>query len=652
VEQNPAFPFLLLTLFVLTHCLRIEIHPNELYESTEVQDIPAGSITQQIILKEFDQEQQENSFLSLPHTKTKSMARRKGSKIDRQHVSSSYGGDEDSVYSCRYLCTKSLDTLIPIEVDEIWKRGVRYSNYDHIYAASPHGLSNDDNCETGLLVPKNDPYSIAITQLHVSFVPETMPCRQEEHQRILDFILRQLRPRHGTVPTVTKKRGRGTSGGKDHSNENQTMTSTKDKHTVSAGREPLYLSGMTGTGKTATVLTALTSLSKLKHELSLPEYGFIEINGLRLSSPQEAYTLLWKGMSGEQVASRTALQRLKEYFTERSTEEGGGGGGGGGGTREHDEEEEDDDDTSVDYFICLLDELDFLMTSHESVIYNLLEWSQSPHSGLILIGIANTMDLPDRLNKKSQSRMGGGGNFQRISFRPYTFDQILQILTHRLENLKYGIFDKKILELVARKAAACSGDLRSALKICQRAIELHRDQQRLVDGTNTSTSTSMNMSHTDMIISSVSLQMVTRAAIEYREDPLMIATRYACDLDIAIFLALSKHTKNTGMSHLTLLELWDDCQNIIISVGVHGTTGPLLCPPWPVFKEAICRLLDQGLLLASDRPSVVPIGTFHPNDQTKFQTNLSYNDVLVALRDGKNQMAIELFPYHDNSEMM
>jgi Cdc6-like AAA superfamily ATPase len=623
-----------------------------LYESTEVQDIPAGSIIEQITIREFDQQEQENSFLHLSQTKSKTTTTALGQRAGRKSTSRKKGFKigsgvtqfDESVYSCRYLCTNSLDALIPIEVDEIWKRGIRYSNYDHIYSSS--SLIDDDNGDT-LLVPKNDPYSLAITQLHVSFVPETMPCRQDEHQRILDFITKQLHPKHGTTTKKKSDQIKGRGRGKDldvdqTTKERRTSASTS---TVSAGREPLYLSGMTGTGKTATVLAALTSLSKLKHELCLPDYCFIEINGLRLSSPQEAYTLLWKGMSGEQVASRTALQRLKDYFTDRGREN----------DTSHDkhkkeEEEVDDDDEeqdeAVEYFICLLDELDFLITANESVIYNLLEWSQSPHSGLILIGIANTMDLPDRLNKKSQSRMGAG-NFQRISFRPYTFDQILQILTKRLENLN-GIFENKILELVARKAAACSGDLRSALKICQRAIELHRDNRAARIGVKTSVVSSTSVSSD--VITPVSLQMVTRAALEYREDPLMIATRYACDLDIAIFLALSKHAKNTGVSSLTLLELWEDTQNIITSVGAHGTTGSLTCPPWPVFKEAICRLLDQGLLIASDRPSVVPVGTFHPNDQTKFQTNLSYNDVLVALRDGKNQMAKELFPIHETSD--
>lgn len=341
---------------------------------------------------------------------------------------------DETTFYCRFLCTESMDALIPIDVNDIWKRSIRYSCYQHIYSINfPTEESKDASI--------SDPYSRAIAQLHISYIPDSMPCRHEEHKRIMDFITKQFRGTHSKIPRVEKPRGKKS---RDLAEENTHIRPI-------SGREPLYLSGMTGTGKTATVLTALSSLSRLKEELGLPDYSFIEINGLRLSSPQEAYTLLWKGISGEHVASRTALQRLKEYFAEKKNPESESSG-------------------EVEHFICLLDELDFLITSNEAVIYNLLEWSQSQNSGLILIGIANTMDLPDRLSKKSQSRMGGG-NFCRISFRPYTFDQILQILTNRLQNLN-GIFDAKILELVARKAAACSGDLRSALKICQRLHHL------------------------------------------------------------------------------------------------------------------------------------------------------------------------------------
>jgi Cdc6-like AAA superfamily ATPase len=399
---------------------RIETYANELYESTDVQDIPAGAITLQIDIKDCDE--QLETFAS------KKTNKRKGSK-------------EENIFCCRFLCTEAMDSLLPVETSDIWKRSLRYSDYSHIYLASfPQEEPTQD-------ASSYDPYSIAIAQLHVSFIPDTMPCRQDEHRKILDFLTKQL-----SQTSSSKKVTHGKSKAKGQKS-NQSSSDQTENARASGGSEPLYLSGMTGTGKTATVFASLTSLSKLKEELSLPDYSFIEINGLRLSSPQEAYSLLWKGISGEQVAPRTALQRLKEYFSVRKI-----GNEGNDPLKEN-------EDGSDEYYICLLDELDFLITSNEAVIYNILDWSQSKNSGLILIGIANTMDLPDRLSKKSQSRMGGA--FRRISFRPYTFDQILQILTDRLQNL-HGIFEGKILELVARKAAACSGDLRSALKICQR----------------------------------------------------------------------------------------------------------------------------------------------------------------------------------------
>jgi Cdc6-like AAA superfamily ATPase len=401
----------------LSSVCRIETYPNELYETTDTQDIPAGAITLKIEIQDCDE--QFDTFVPKKSNKGK-------------------GLKEESLFSCRFLCTESMDSLLPVEISDIWKRSLRYSNYSQLYSTS--FPQEDISPEAS----SHDPYSVAIAQLHVSFIPDTMPCRQDEHKKILDFMIKHLR-KNSSSKKGTREVSKGKGKGK------KLIESTSSDARASASSEPLYLSGMTGTGKTATVLASLTSLSKLKDELSLPDYSFIEINGLRLSSPQEAYSLLWKGISGEQVASRTALQRLKEYFSIRKIVHEG---------NNHPEDEDSDE-----YYICLLDELDFLITSNETVIYNLLEWSQSQNSRLILIGIANTMDLPDRLSKKSQSRMGGG--IQRISFRPYTFDQILQILTHRLQNL-HGIFEGKILELVARKAAACSGDLRSALKICQR----------------------------------------------------------------------------------------------------------------------------------------------------------------------------------------
>lgn len=57
--------------------------------------------------------------------------------------------------------------------------------------------------------------------------------------------------------------------------------------------------------------------------------------------------------------------------------------------------------------VVLMDELDLLVTSKQTVMYNFFEWPTWMHSRLIVVAVANTMDLPERmLSNKVSSRMG------------------------------------------------------------------------------------------------------------------------------------------------------------------------------------------------------------------------------------------------------
>jgi Cdc6-like AAA superfamily ATPase len=63
----------------------------------------------------------------------------------------------------------------------------------------------------------------------------------------------------------------------------------------------------------------------------------------------------------------------------------------------------------VDFFdsVVLVDELDQMVTKKQDVIYNFFNWPHMAHSKLIVIAIANTMDLPEReLSGKIRSRLG------------------------------------------------------------------------------------------------------------------------------------------------------------------------------------------------------------------------------------------------------
>ena len=98
----------------------------------------------------------------------------------------------------------------------------------------------------------------------------------------------------------------------------------------------------------------------------------------------------------------------------------------------------------------------------QTVLYNMFDWPTRAGSRLSIIGIANTMDLPERLHPRIGSRLAG----RRLPFQPYGRDQLETILRARLEGI--DAFEPSALVLVSRRVANCSGDIRLALEICAR----------------------------------------------------------------------------------------------------------------------------------------------------------------------------------------
>ena len=69
-----------------------------------------------------------------------------------------------------------------------------------------------------------------------------------------------------------------------------------------AGSDPLgkclYISGVPGTGKTATVMEMLRQARRRADAGQLPRFQLVEINGNRLPSPYHAYTHLYEARRG------------------------------------------------------------------------------------------------------------------------------------------------------------------------------------------------------------------------------------------------------------------------------------------------------------------------------------------------------------------
>ncbi|RZC53763.1 hypothetical protein C5167_012617 [Papaver somniferum] len=215
----------------------------------------------------------------------------------------------------------------------------------------------------------------------------------------------------------------------------------------------LYIHGVPGTGKTMSVLAAMRNLRSEVDAGTIRPYCFVETNGLKLASPENIYRVIYEKLSGHRVSWKKALSLLNERF-------------------------------SKDHKVCnsqpcvlLIDELDLLVTRNQSVLYNILDWPTKPHSKLVVIGIANTMDLPEKLLPRISSRMG----IQRLCFSPYTYQQLREIISSRIQGMK--AFDRQAIEfcfeedftfteLHVFQVAAISGDARRALEICRRAAEI------------------------------------------------------------------------------------------------------------------------------------------------------------------------------------
>jgi Cdc6-like AAA superfamily ATPase len=177
-------------------------------------------------------------------------------------------------------------------------------------------------------------------------------------------------------------------------------------------------------------------LDKEVEDEQLNEFDFVEINGMKLTDPQHAYSILWNAISGEKLTNYHAVEMLDKKFSKKATK--------------------------CKPIIVLLDELDIMVTKKQTIMYNFFDWPNRPKSSLIVIAIANTMDLPEKmLTNRISSRMG----MKRINFQPYSFQQLRIIVQSRLEGITS--FGADAIELCARKVGSVSGDARRALDICR-----------------------------------------------------------------------------------------------------------------------------------------------------------------------------------------
>uniref|UniRef100_A0A8C4UKF0 Origin recognition complex subunit 1 n=1 Tax=Falco tinnunculus TaxID=100819 RepID=A0A8C4UKF0_FALTI len=366
-------------------------------------------------------------------------------------------------------------------------------------------------------------------RLHVSAIPESLPCREEEFQDIYNFVESKLID--------------GTGG-------------------------CMYISGVPGTGKTATVHEVIHCLQQAAENDDIPSFQFAEINGMKLTDPHQAYVQILQLLTGQKVTATHAAVLLEKLFCTPGPKK----------------------KTTV----LIVDELDLLWTRKQNVMYNLFDWPTRKHSKLIILAIANTMDLPERIMmNRVSSRLG----LTRMSFQPYTYKQLQQIISSRLNNLK--AFEEDAIQLVSRKVAALSGDARRCLDICRRATEICEFASRK------RTQEIVRMAH------------ITEAIDEMFSSPYINAIRNA-SLHEQIFLkAVLAEFRRAGVEEATVQEIY---RQHIALCRMEGRQSPTLSGVMAICSRlGACRLL----LLESSKKYL----------HMRVRLNISQDDIMYALKD-------------------
>ncbi|KAM9283080.1 origin recognition complex subunit 1 isoform 3-T3 [Morus bassanus] len=366
-------------------------------------------------------------------------------------------------------------------------------------------------------------------RLHVSAIPESLPCREEEFQDIYNFVESKLID--------------GTGG-------------------------CMYISGVPGTGKTATVHEVIRCLQQAAENDDLPSFQCVEINGMKLTDPHQAYVQILELLTGQKVTATHAAAMLAKLFSTPGPKR----------------------KTAV----IIVDELDLLWTRKQNVMYNLFDWPTQKHSKLIILAIANTMDLPERIMmNRVASRLG----LTRMSFQPYTYKQLQQIVSSRLNSMK--AFEEDAIQLVSRKVAALSGDARRCLDICRRATEIceFASQKR--------TPEIVRMAH------------ITEAIDEMFSSPYINAIRNA-SLHEQIFLkAILAEFRRAGVEEATVQQVYH--QHVALC-RIEGMQSPTISEIMAVCSRlGACRLL----LVESSNKYL----------HMRVRLNISQDDVMYALKD-------------------
>lgn len=202
----------------------------------------------------------------------------------------------------------------------------------------------------------------------------------------------------------------------------------------------LYLTGPPGTGKTMSVNLVLKKIDTI---------GKIHLNCFKATSSKSVLTQLWEALNMGSLSRRSESEMIAKLASKLSGR-------------------------TCKPFLMVLDEMDQLPKSSNSNLYTtIFSWTKLSFSKLIIVGIANTLNLTSRCQTVVKILGNDYNQVQKIIFRPYSSKDISSILNWYLENddrFEDALVDPKAVEMISKKFARDRGDIRGAINALRDTI--------------------------------------------------------------------------------------------------------------------------------------------------------------------------------------
>ncbi|CAI2727145.1 unnamed protein product [Schistosoma spindalis] len=231
-------------------------------------------------------------------------------------------------------------------------------------------------------------------------------------------------------------------------NEISRLTSLIQSYIDTKKSASLYVSGAPGTGKTAVVLNVVQNFK------TLGRCNTAVINCMQLTSCADIFgriSIVLEAHNGKENNSISDGNSLECFLNQQPQKQ---------------------------TIILVLDEVDQLSTRGQKLLYRIFEWPSKLTCHIIVIGVANALDLPERLLPRLKSKVDKPIH---IIFQPYSQSELAEIVqAHLSKSSNSGsCIEPLAIQLCSRKIAASTGDARTALDICRRAIDLAHQDARI-----------------------------------------------------------------------------------------------------------------------------------------------------------------------------